>query len=378
MSNVRASRGFSEENMGSKKTMRDVAEAARVSLAVVSRVANGSGAVSLEVEERVRKAAQKLGIDLIRSNRPKIVAFVLSNRDMLHPFHSRVLVGAQRYCAAHNWDMLFLSFAYLPGHPWDKLHLPLILQRRDIVRAAILAGTNSQNLLDALTRRSLPFAVYGNSVKGKWQPENCDVVWTDNIAAAHEITRYLQSIGHRDIWYVGNCQLPWFARSSRGYRQAMDEAGLVPRLAEQISENPEEIGYLATKSILARHEPVSAIYAGTDATARGVYKALSDCGIRIPDDVSVVGQDDTESSGLQPPLTTVREFPEQVGSYMAEMVLNRIAQSDLKPQQITIPTEFVKRESCVPRSSDIEPVGRIQMNEEQHARQPEMVAESQT
>jgi DNA-binding LacI/PurR family transcriptional regulator len=353
--------------MGTKKTMRDVAEAAKVSLTVVSRVANGSGAVSPEVQDRVRKAAQRLGIELIRGNKPKIVAFVLSNRDMLHPFHSRVLVGAQKYCAAHSWDMLFLSFGYLPSLPADKLHLPLILQRRDIVRAAILAGTNSQNLLEALTQRGLPFAVYGNSVRGKWQPEKYDVVWTDNIGSAYDITRYLQSIGHRDIWYVGNCQLPWFARSYSGYRRAMEEAGLLSRLAEQISENPEEIGYLATKSILARREPVGAIYAGTDATARGVYKALKDCGIRIPDDVSVVGQDDTESTGLQPPLTTVREFPEQVGSYMAEMVLNRIAKSDLKPQLITIPTELVKRESCRPLSADVESAWQERLQGSQEA-----------
>src|ERR1700691_220048 len=69
--------------VGTKRTMRDVAEAAGVSLAMVSRVANGTGAVSLEVQERVKKEAQRLGIDLIRSNKPKIVAFVLSNRDML-------------------------------------------------------------------------------------------------------------------------------------------------------------------------------------------------------------------------------------------------------------------------------------------------------
>jgi len=338
--------------MGMKRTMRDVAEAAQVSLATVSRVSNGTGAVSPEVRERVKKAAQRLGVDLVRSNKTKIVAFVLSNRDMLHPFHSRVLVGAQKHCAARGWNMLFLSFDYSPTPPWNELHLPLILQRRDIVRAAILAGTNSQNLLVSLTRRGLPFTVFGNNVVGEWHPEKCDVVWANDIDGAYEITRYLQSIGHRDIWYVGNCQLPWFARCYSGYRRAMEDAGLPPRLGGQHSEQAEEIGYLATKSILARHDPVSAIYAGSDPTARGVYRALRDCGILIPDDVSVVGHNDTESGGLHPLLTTVREFPEQVGSYMAEMVLSRIDQPDLIPQQVTIPTELVKRESCRPFSSD--------------------------
>jgi len=348
--------------------MRDVAEAAQVSLATVSRVVNGTGAVSIEVQERVKKAAQRLGINLIRSNKPKMVAFVLSNREMLHPFHSRVLVGAQNHCAARGWDMLFLSFNYSSSPPWNALHLPQILQRRDIVRAVILAGTNSQNLLVSLTRRGLPFAVLGNNVVGEWHPEKYDVVWSNDIEGAYDVTRYLQSIGHRDIWYVGNCQLPWFARCYEGYRRAMEEAGLPSRLGGQHSEQASEIGYLATKSILARHEPVSAIYAGSDPTARGAYKALRDCGIRIPDDVSVVGQNDTESAGLHPRLTSVREFPEQLGSYMAEMVLNRIAQPDLMPQRVTIPTELVKRESCRPFSSDTQPSGQEETREMHRSR----------
>jgi DNA-binding LacI/PurR family transcriptional regulator len=346
-----------------KRTMRDVAEAAQVSLATVSRVATGTGAVSIEVREQVKKVAQGLGVDLARSNKPKIVAFVLSNRDMLHPFHSRVLVGAQKHCAARGWDMLFLSFDYSSTTPWNELTLPLILKRRDIVRAAILAGSNSQNLMLSLTRRGLPFTVFGNNVVGEWNPEKYDVVWDNDIEGAYEITRYLQSIGHRDIWYVGNCQLPWFARCYSGYCRAMEDAGLPPRLGGQHSQQADEIGYLATKSILAQHEPVSAIYAGSDPTARGVYKALRDCGIRIPDDVSVVGQNDTESAGLHPLLTTVREFPEQVGSYMAEMVLTRIAQPDLMPQKVTIPTELVKRESCRPFSSDTQVAGQEQTHE---------------
>jgi len=99
---------------------------------------------------------------------------------------------------------------------------------------------------------------------------------------------------------------------------------------------------------LARHEPVSAIVAGSDVTALGVYKALEDCGIRIPENISVVGHGDAGAAGLHPLLTTVQEFPEQVGSHMAETVLNRIAHPDQPCQHVTIPTKLVKRESCRP------------------------------
>src|SRR6185437_13530777 len=111
-------------------------------------------------------------------------------------------------------------------------------------------------------------------------------------------------------------------------------------------EEDAEIGYLGTRSLLSRGVPVTAIFAGNDATARGVYKALRDSGLRIPDDISVAGCDDTVSSLMYPTLTTIREFPEQLGKQMVEMILNRIAKPSQEPQTITIPTELIKRDSC--------------------------------
>ncbi|HSS97618.1 MAG TPA: LacI family DNA-binding transcriptional regulator [Terriglobales bacterium] len=325
--------------------MHDVAKLAGVSVATVSRVANEKDGVSSDIEKRVKRAADELGVELARTNKPKIIAFILSNRDMLHPFHSRILVGAQNHCAARGWDMLFLSYQYDTSAAWDQLNLPLILERRDVVRAAILAGTNSNGFLTALTQQNIPFSVFGNNVVGEWQPEKQDVVWTDDIQGAYEGTRHLIALGHRDIWFVGNCEFPWFERCYSGYRRAMEGAGLAARLSGLHSGQDLEIGYLATKSILARRDSVSAIFAGTDATAIGVYKALKDCEVRIPEDISVIGQNDTEADALHPSLTTAREFPERLGNYLAELALNRIADPGLSPQTFTIPTELVKRES---------------------------------
>jgi len=79
-----------------------------------------------------------------------------------------------------------------------------------------------------------------------------------------------------------------------------------------------------------------------------VYKALRDSGLRIPEDVSVCGCNDTVGSWGHPPLTTIREFPEQLGKQLAEVVLNRIASPSLEPQRVTVPTELIKRDSCRP------------------------------
>ncbi|MGC2250937.1 MAG: substrate-binding domain-containing protein, partial [Acidobacteriaceae bacterium] len=102
-----------------------------------------------------------------------------------------------------------------------------------------------------------------------------------------------------------------------------------------------------TKSILAQGQPrCTAILAGNDQTAHGVYKGVRDSGLKVADNVSVAGCDDTASAVLDPGLTTTREFPEQLGQQMVKLVLDRIAQPALPPQIITLPTELVKRESC--------------------------------
>jgi LacI family transcriptional regulator len=331
-----------------KHTARDVAELAGVSIATVSRLATGSSRVSQEVAQRVLKAAADLGVDLSRRRKNRVIAFILSNRNMLHLFHSHVLVEAEAHCSRSDWSMLFLPLTYSPTTSWRDLHIPRILERRDLISGFIIAGTNFQNLLDRLDHERLPFAVLGNNVLGEWQPEKHDVVWFDDIQGAFELTRYLQSLGHQDIWFVGNTRLTWFARRYSGYCQAMRVAGLDVHLAEVDSENDHDLGFLATKSLLASKAPVSAIFAGGDGPAEGVFKALRDYALRIPEDMSVAGFDDVLATALHPPLTTVHVFTELIGKQLAQMVLNRIEGPYIEPQHATIPTQLARRESCLP------------------------------
>jgi DNA-binding LacI/PurR family transcriptional regulator len=331
-----------------KLGVREIASAANVSLATVSRVLNGNSRVAPAIQKIVLDAAAKLDFDPSQRNKTKALAFLLSNRAMLHPFHSRILIGAEAYCAAHGWDMLFLSFNYSPNVPWKELHLPKAVQRHDVVRGLILAGTTSSNLLELLDHKGITFVVLGNNIIGEPKNVKYDVIFSDEVQGGMDMTRYLISLGHRHIYFVGNTRLPWFARCFEGYRRAMDEAGLVPRQSSIDSEDDSEIGYLGTKSLLARGEPVTAIFAGNDPTAHGVYRGLRDSGLRIPDDMSVAGCNDTVGAWLHPGLTTIREFPEQLGKHMVELLLNRIAKPDLEAQSATIPTEFIKRDSCRP------------------------------
>ena len=329
--------------------LREIANLAQVSVATVSRVLNGNTRVDPALQKTVLDAAAKLDIDVSSRNKTKALAFLLSNRAMLHAFHSRVLIGAEAHCTALGWDMVFLSYNYSPNVSDRELHPPQILQRHDAVRAVILAGTNSMNMLRFLERKNITFAVLGNNViDARDDLRQHDVVFTDDIQGAYDMTRYLINLGHRHIGFVGNLRLPWFARCFAGYRRAMDGAGLSQHLNSTDSEDDVESGYLGTKSLLAQNKSITAILAGDDPTAHGVYKALRDSGLRIPEDISVCGCNDTVGSWGHPPLTTIREFPEQLGKQLAEVVLNRIASPSLDPQRVTVPTELIKRDSCRP------------------------------
>lgn len=333
---------------GGKVGLREIAEAAKVSMATVSRVLNGNNRVDPAIQTAVLNAAAKLDLNLLQRNKAKTLAFLLSNRIMLHPFHSRILSGAEACCAVHGWDIVFLSFNYPLNVRRDQLHLPKLLDRRDLIRAVIVAGTNSGSLIGLLEHEGVPYVALGNNIFDVPPLSRGDLVFSDETRGSSDMTRYLIGLGHRDIWFVGNTRLPWFARCFAGYGRAMEEAGFSPRTSSVDSEDDAQVGYIATKSLMARREPVTAIFAGNDATAHGVYKALRDCGLSIPDDISVAGCDDTVGEWLYPGLTTIREFPEQLGKQMVELILNRIAKPGLESSQITVPTELLKRESCKP------------------------------
>src|SRR2546429_1626880 len=196
-----------------KTRIEDVANAAGVSLATVSRVTTGSDRVSSTLRARVLKAASELNFELNGKGKAKIVAFILANRDVFNPFHAAVLVGAEAYCASRDCGLLFLSLHYGSNVPWQNLNLPAILERPGPIGAAILAGKNSQNLLDLLTDKGISFVVMGNNVVGNCRQEEYSSLQFDDIEGAYDATRYLHSLGHLDIGQVGTCPMPWFDRT---------------------------------------------------------------------------------------------------------------------------------------------------------------------
>ena len=330
---------------GDPKKYTDIARRAKLSLSsTVSRVAQGSQKTAPSVQASVLAAANDLGVNFTTGASSRTITFVLGNRDTINEFQSKVLLGAEGFCTDQDWALQFVSFRSDLSAPSSSVVLPEILTQASRTAGVILSGTHSANILAAFTERRIPFSLVGNNIVGEWQPEQYDCVFTDDIRGSADITRYLISQGHRNIWYIGNQRLPWFARCARGYFQAMEESDLEPHFSEIGSED-RELGYLAAKSLLSNGERPTALFVATDQAASGVYQALQESGIRIPDDISVAGFNDTIGEVLHPGLTTVREFPKELGAHLAEFTIRRITEPELPPQQLVMPTELIRRES---------------------------------
>jgi DNA-binding LacI/PurR family transcriptional regulator len=339
-----------------KSKMKELAEQAEVSVATAYRVVKQTAQVSPEREARVLKLARDLGIPIRQTTSSKVISFLLGNRPTLHAFHSQVLIGAAARCAESDFGIQFFPLYYPATLSPKELPMPRNLQGRNLIDGFIAAGTNSQNLLDRLAETRRPFAVLGNNMVGEWRPDRCDVVWMDLTETAYQMTRYLLSLGHSDIWFLQNSRLPWMMHCFEGYSRAMQEGGLEPRSRDFFSEDEREAGYLAMKSLLGQKEPVTAVFAASDYVALGVYDVIREKGLRVPEDVSVVGVGDRpEVAGLYPALSTLRGFPEQVGRHLAELVLNRIEEPDKAPQRVAIPSQFIRRDSCGPVRAGLQP-----------------------
>jgi LacI family transcriptional regulator len=332
--------------MGKKPTLHRVALLAKVSPATVSRVAAGNKAVDADIRDRVLRAAEKLGIDFEnrRKNKSRIIGFLLANRDVLQGFQSKLLLGAERYCAQHDWQLLFMSYYYAPTTPPESLHIPQLERDPGNVHALILTGVNHPNLIAMLAQRKIPCAVLGNNVSGEARPEPCDVVYSDDIRGAHEATRHLIASGHRHIAFVGNLELPWFARCAQGYTRAMNESAL-PLHCIDLRSDGTELGYLGGKMLLAATRRATAVLAGSDQVASGLYSALREHGVAVPQDVSVASINDTDAPLFHPALTSVKEFPEELGRQLAEFAINRLRNPTRPPQDVTIPTRLQIRQS---------------------------------
>ena len=332
-------------------TIRDVARAAGVGVGTISRVLNASSQVSPTTRARVLKAIRRLGFRpnaqarRILKRRSETVCFLLSNRDFLHPFHARILQGVESCASGLKQHVLFAALHYSARTAPDKIDLPHVLQEHGLIDGVILAGTVYSNLLRRLDELRIPLVAFSNNVVGLEGVHAFDQVGFDDANGMREATRYLIGEGHRNIVFAGDTSLPWLQRRFAGYREAMREKRLKSTLVgARGAKGFVEFGQKVAEKLLERTERPTAVVAGNDETAYGIWLSLRRQGVRVPEEISLVGFDDREEAMLMdPPLTTVRVHKEEIGQACMKTLLERLHNPKMAYSHRVLPTEFIVR-----------------------------------
>jgi LacI family transcriptional regulator len=332
-----------------RPTIKDVARTAGCSLSTVSLVVNNRGYVSEELRQRVLKVVEDLGYHPTRSARGLAsktsgnLGFILreDHFSRAEPFYTRVFLGAEFAARDLKYYLLLTTVA----SRFTEDDLPRFLHERN-VDGVIIAGKVDLQLLERIDHFGLPVLLVDFEVKRKRYP----AVLIDNRGGAHAAVTYLLSLGHREIGFVGgDMEHPSLAERLLGYRETLAEFGIkAPASLIQTSEMSSDsaCGERAMARLLKERPFPTAVFAANDAMALGCMQAIRKAGLRVPDDISIVGFDDVETSILvQPRLTTVRVRKEELGRHAVEQLAGIILKGSTHVTTTHVPVELIVRES---------------------------------
>lgn len=309
-------------NVAKKRvTIQDIAREAHVSISTVSRVLNANVAVAEPKRKAVMQAVDALGY------KPNVFAQGLASgqsmsvgvltQDISSPFYDAILRGILQGLRGTGYSPIIAD-----GH-WqsakEQKALDSLLVRR-VDGMIVLGGSSPPSVFEDIAAKT-PLIVIGRSISTI--AEQC--ITMDNVQGGFSATQHLIDLGHRQIAHITGILSHQDALDRRaGYLQAMEQAGLSIN-QDFIVEGQfsEQSGVMATEMLLMRGRSFSSIFAGNDQMAYGARLALFRRGIRVPEDVSIVGYDDQPVSAyVIPPLTTVRHPANELGNNAAKAILD--------------------------------------------------------
>jgi LacI family transcriptional regulator len=333
-----------------RSTIAEIAAKAGVSIPTVSRVLHGRPDVAPETRQRVEQVIKDSGFVHSRAKPSPQKGGII---DMLVPgldsMYSVEIVRGVEEALARTPFRLGLSVSH------DSLEIQQSWVTKTLngstMGTILVLAYDRPRHFDTLRQHNIPFVVVDH--RGELGPDIPSVGAT-NWHGARTAIEYLLSLGHRRIAMITG---PSTHRCSRdrvaGYRVVLEDAG-VPILPEYIRPGTfkPEAGYEQTCALLDLPEPPTAIFAGCDAQAMGVYSALRARGLDIPRDVSVLGFDDIPIASIATPaLTTVRQPLMEMGRVATTMLLHLIAGEPLDSTRVELTTTLVERNSCAPLCS---------------------------
>lgn len=330
-------------------TIRDVARQAGVAPITVSRVINHAAGVNAATRERVQQVIDELNYvpntlaKSLRSRQSQLLALMLS--DITNPFWTTVARGVEDAASEHGFHVILCNTDEDPAK--EATYLNLLLQRR--VDGIIIApATNDPQRLTALKRQQTACVLIDRRVDGF----KADMVYGDSGEGARLLMEHLIALGHRAIALInGPATISPACDRAAGYRAALTAQGLpVDDNLILSGDFKQSSGYQLARQLLAREPRPTAIFAANNFIAVGVLQALSEAGVRLPDDMSLVCIDDVpHASAVDPFLTVAAQPAYEMGATAARLLMERLAaRRNLRPRTVVLPPEVIIRRSSGP------------------------------
>jgi len=324
-------------------TIQDVAKAAGVSVSTVSRVLNGKVDVASETQARILYIIDDLGYTTnlaarsMRSQKKNLVGLIMP--DIAYPFAIEVMKGVNRAIAESEFDLLVYTTGDVrkSGRAFHEQKYVSLLTNSISDGVILVAPVAGEFNIDAPIVSIDPLA----------SNPNYPAVHATNYQGAVEAMEYLLGLGHKRIGYIsGRAELESSNRRLMGYRASLEKAGLaVDEKLIASGDYTTETGVSGTRQLLALENPPTAIFASNDQMAMGVFQVAQELGMRIPDDLSVIGFDNiTESKYMG--LTTVDQFISEMGFVATQMLIKLINGASLDDQTYKMQTQLIVRNSC--------------------------------
>ena len=324
-------------------TIQDVAKTAGVSVSTVSRVLNGKVDVASETQDRIRSVIDHLGYTTnlaarsMRSFKKNMVGLIMP--DIAYPFAIEVMKGVNRAIAESEFDLVVYTTGDVrkSGRASHEQKYVSLLNNSITDGVIIVAPVTGEFSTDA------PIV----SIDPLMSDPDYASVHATNYQGAMDAMNYLLGLGHQRIGFIsGRAELESSNRRLKGYRDALEKAGF-PSDEKLIASGDytTETGVACARALLSLDHPPTAIFASNDQSAMGVYQAAQEMGLRIPEDLSVIGFDNIMESKYMG-LTTVDQFISEMGFVATQMLIKLINGDLLDSQTYKMQTQLIIRNSC--------------------------------
>jgi LacI family transcriptional regulator len=344
--------------MKKRSTIRDVAAKAGCSVSTVSLVINNSGYTSEATKTKVLAAIQELGYHPTRSAKGLAsktsgnIGFILSDDhfSQVEQFYTKVFLGTEFEARKHSYYVLLTTV----GKKFkDNGSIPRFLLERN-VDGVIIAGKIDEKLVEFIDNLGVPIVLVDYELPRK----RISSVLIDNRKGARLAVLHLVERGHKKIAFIGgDLKHPSIADRFTAYEEALVENGITPDESLIVTDEKDtrvHNGDIATERLFKRGGNPSGIFAANDAMAIGCMQRIRQCGKSIPRDIAIVGFDDIEmSSHVEPRLTTIRVFKEDMGSLAVKRLVDVVKSKTGAVVTTHVPVELVIRASTGASWADV-------------------------